>query len=492
MQPTPPKEWQDKPLFDLATIRPNERNPRTISAEALAQLKISVGDFWKMLALRPIVYDSSTGRILGGTQRYRALCELGYSQIPTEWVKDCAHLTEEEKRRFILTDNTQSGEWDLEILQADYTLVEIDSWGLEIEQLTEFVEVEIHQPQNDAPRDYQTPDRAGSLARRFGVPPFSILDTRQGYWQERKQTWRTIINDNGESREGTLRQDAAINDPAFYRKKESKEKELGRELTKKEFETEHYEPPNSYITSGVSLLDPVLAEILCQWFGRTNGKYFDCFAGDTVFGYVAAHIGNEFIGIELRDEQARLNNERVQQFGELARYICDDGRNVQKHIPKNSQDFLFSCPPYFDLEVYSDLPNDASNQATYADFIAILKTAFVAACECLKENSFAAIVVGDVRDTKGAYYGFPDSIKQIFSQAGLHLYNELILVEVSGNASIRAAQQMKGRKVVKTHQNVLIFYKGDPSQIRQHYPEIEPHLLTNENDLDDESADAQF
>lgn len=182
----------------------------------------------------------------------------------------------------------------------------------------------------------------------------------------------------------------------------------------------------------------------------------------------------------------------MQQFGELARYICDDGRNVQKHIPKNSQDFLFSCPPYFDLEVYSDLPNDASNQATYADFIAILKTAFVAACECLKENSFAAIVVGDVRDTKGAYYGFPDSIKQIFSQAGLHLYNELILVEVSGNASIRAAQQMKGRKVVKTHQNVLIFYKGDPSQIRQHYPEIEPHLLTNENDLDDESADAQF
>ena len=391
-----------------------------------------------------------------------------------------------------MADNAQAGEWDIEILQADYTLVEIESWGLEIEELAPLTEVELETPADFDPRPYETPDRAGALARRFGVPPFSILDTRQGYWQERKRTWRAIINDNGESREGTLRQDAAINDPAFYRKKESKEKELGRALTKKEFETDFYEPLDNYLTSGVSLLDPVLAEILCQWFGRVGGKYFDCFAGDTVLGYVAAYLGNEFVGIELRDEQAQLNNDRVQQFGGLARYICDDGRNVQNHVPKNSQDFLFSCPPYFDLEVYSNLPNDASNQSTYSDFIAILCDAFVAACACLKENSFAAIVVGDVRDPKGAYYGFPDDIKRIFAQAGLCLYNELILVEVSGNGAIRAAQQMKGRKVVKTHQNVLIFYKGDPSKKKQHIPEIEPHMLTNENDLDNESADAQF
>lgn len=71
-------------------------------------------------------------------------------------MKDCAHLTEEEKRRFVLTDNSQAGEWDLEILQQDYTLVEIDSWGLEIEELKEFVEVEIDFPQNDAHRDVIT------------------------------------------------------------------------------------------------------------------------------------------------------------------------------------------------------------------------------------------------------------------------------------------------------------------------------------------------
>jgi hypothetical protein len=46
-----------------------------------------------------------------------------------------------------------------------------------------------------------------------------------------------------------------------------------------------------------------MAEIVCRWFGMENCKTFDCFAGDSVFGYVSAHLGNEFVGIELRPEQ---------------------------------------------------------------------------------------------------------------------------------------------------------------------------------------------
>ena len=32
----------------------------------------------------------------------------------------------------------------------------------------------------------------GTLAERFGVPPFSVLDARQGYWQERKRAWLAL------------------------------------------------------------------------------------------------------------------------------------------------------------------------------------------------------------------------------------------------------------------------------------------------------------
>ena len=215
-----------------------------------------------------------------------------------------------------------------------------------------------------------------------------------------------------------------------------------------------------------------MAEIVCRWFGLKDGRAFDCFAGDSVFGFVSAYLGYEFTGVELREKQAALNNERVADMN--ARYICDDGQNIGKHVQPESQDLLFSCPPYFDLEVYSDLPNDASNQGTYEDFIQILKNAFTSAVGCLKENRFAAICVGDVRDKKtGFYYDFCGDIKKIFKEAGMLLYNEIILVEQTASTALRAARYMENRKVAKTHQHLLVFFKGDPRKIKAEFPKIE-------------------
>lgn len=225
------------------------------------------------------------------------------------------------------------------------------------------------------------------------------------------------------------------------------------------------------MNNGVSILDPVLAELACKWFGIEGGTAFDCFAGDSVFGYVAAALGMQFTGIELRQEQVDLNTERT--AGMPARYICDDGQNVSAHIPPQSQDLFFSCPPYYDLEVYSDLPNDASNQETYEDFLCIIRNALTASARCLKDNRFAVVVAGDIRDKDGYYYGFPDDIKQIMKAAGLRLYNELILVEPLGSLPQRVVRYMRNRKVGKCHQNVMVFYKGNPAKISETFNPIE-------------------
>lgn len=144
-----------------------------------------------------------------------------------------------------------------------------------------------------------------------------------------------------------------------------------------------------------------------------------------------------------------------------------------KHIPEKSQDFLFSCPPYYDLEVYSDLENDASNQGTYNEFLKILENAFTDSVKCLKDDRFAVVVVGDIRDNTGAYYGFPDDIKRIFRNAGMCLYNELIYVEPFGTIGVRCNRYMMSRKVVKQHQHVLVFYKGDTSKIKDNFSPID-------------------
>lgn len=213
----------------------------------------------------------------------------------------------------------------------------------------------------------------------------------------------------------------------------------------------------------VSLLDPVLAEVLISWFCPPGGSTFDCFAGDTVFGYVSGHLGNSFTGIELRQEQADLNNARVHDAELPARYICDDGQNVLDHLEPKSQDFFFSCPPYFDLEQYSDDPRDASN-VEYEEFVSILSNAFSGAAKALKDNRFAAVVMSNVRDEKGFYRDICGEIRRIMAENGLKLYNEITLINSFGSGMLRAGNNMRNRKVVRTHQDVIVFYKAMDSE----------------------------
>ena len=480
----------------------NGANPRTITGDKFDKLINSVLVLPKMLDIRHIVVDD-TMTVLGGNMRYRALVAISemteddiiarldatrdYKKKTDaerglliawwrEWLKApfveiirATNLSAEEQREFIIKDNVGFGEWDMDALANEWDTEDLTDWGLDLWNADSG-------SGGSGSGSLPSSPAESSLFDRFVVPPFSILDTRKGYWQDRKKKWYDLIGDMGESRNDTLVTSLEIKYKDLYQRTREHRKELGisfKEYIEKYVPKEDLEHEQSKIVAqGVSILDPVMAEIVCRWFGLKDGRAFDCFAGDSVFGFVSAYLGNDFTGVELRQQQADLNNERVAEM--TARYICDDGQNVAQHLEPESQDLLFSCPPYFDLEVYSDLPNDASNQGSYEDFIQILKNAFTGAVGCLKQNRFAAICVGDVRDKKtGFYYDFCGDIKRIFKEAGMKLYNEIILVEQTASTALRAARYMENRKVAKTHQHLLVFFKGDPKKIKSEFPKIE-------------------
>lgn len=125
-------------------------------------------------------------------------------------------------------------------------------------------------------------------------------------------------------------------------------------------------------------------------------------------------------------------------------------------------DFVFSCPPYGDLEVYSDLPDDISNMGG-DDFDRVYAEIIGRAVASLKPHRFACFVIGDYRDRHGVYRNLPGKTIAAFEAAGASLYNEAILITATGSLAIRAGKQFRTtRKLGKTHQNVLVFVKGDP------------------------------
>lgn len=221
--------------------------------------------------------------------------------------------------------------------------------------------------------------------------------------------------------------------------------------------------------TGTSVFDPVLCEIIYNWFGIKGGVVFDPFAGGSVRGVVAELLGQHYIGIDLSQSQIDANQINADSFGVCPAWHCDDSQNADKYIPDGSADLVFSCPPYHNLEKYSDHPLDLSNM-NYEDFIQAYFNIIRKSCNKLKENRFAVFVVGDIRDNKGAYRDFVGETKRIFKECGLWLYNDIVLLNVYGTAPMRAGLHFSAkRKTEKVHQNVLVFYKGNINEIKSNY-----------------------
>jgi ParB-like chromosome segregation protein Spo0J len=83
------------------------------------------------MELRPIIVDADF-IVLGGNMRLKALQELGFKEIPDNWVKQADKLTEDEKKQFIVKDNVGFGEWDWDDLANNWNADDLVDWGLDL------------------------------------------------------------------------------------------------------------------------------------------------------------------------------------------------------------------------------------------------------------------------------------------------------------------------------------------------------------------------
>lgn len=234
------------------------------------------------------------------------------------------------------------------------------------------------------------------------IYPFSILDTRTKEWKERKNWW--ITNYKIQS-------------------------ELGRENTESKTMFWDTEP-------NVSIFDPTLCEIMYDWFSPKNGKVLDPFAGGSVRGIVAEELGRSYTGIDISEEQIKAN--KLQS--DKPNWIVGDSSKVVPTLT-DEYDFIFTCPPYHDLEVYSDNPKDISNMP-YNRFLTSLNLIIHHSVSKLKDNRFVGIVVSEIREASttrnykiGKYKGFVPSVIEMCEEMGLSFYNDMILYNSQGQAS---------------------------------------------------------
>lgn len=720
-------------LWPLERLRPYAKNARTHSEAQVDKICASIMAYGFN---NPILVDEDDG-IVAGHGRYAAATKLDMAQVP---VISLSHLTPAQRRAYVLADNRtfEDGGWDTAILAEELAAlaaddeIDMDSLGFSDHELAAFLGDDLLPEGHGLPPDAgadgvvdggaTAPDgdagagaapapapvqekQAGALAARFGVPPFSVLDARNGWWQDRKRAWIAMGIRSELGRDG-----------------------LGVTVNASEGVQDYMSGRGG--ADGGSVFDPVLCELAYRWFCPQGGTVLDPFAGGSVRGIVAAKLGLQYVGGELRAEQVEANRTQwaglanqapltlplpsfdddnlpeltpVEQRGphwvkrddafvigggrggkvrtcwalaqgatglvtagsrsspqvnivaQIARKLgipcrvhtpegelspevrmaqaagaevvqhragynsviiararadaqatgwreipfgmecaeaveatagqvtnipegvrrivmpvgsgmslagvlhglarrglripvvgvrvgadpterldmyapagwrdmvqlvdsgtdyhapareqvlhglrldpiyeakclphlqdgdllwvvgiraseavqcqpvppvwhCADSRYIDQTAAGVQADMLMSCPPYADLEVYSDDPADISGLG-YPEFRDAYFEIIAKACSLLREDRFAVWVVGEVRDKRGNYYNFVGDTIEAFRRAGLHYYNEGILLTPAGTLPIRAGRQFAaGRKLGKTHQNVLVFVKGD-------------------------------
>lgn len=468
-------------MTSIADLKLDHKNARKRTDNSTRLIKESLERYG---AARSIVIDEDN-RILAGNGTIEGAKAAGIKNlriIETDGTEVIAvrrsGLTEDEKVGLAIADNRTSdlSEWDNDMLRQLSEDHDLTPWFENDELLDELLDTSDDDPT-------ENPDSAppAKLADKFGIAPFSVLNAREGWWQDRKRQWLSFGIQSEVGRKGNL---LGMSDTMLEPDKKTRElKQLMQDAgtlvgfihllpgyyDKKKAGLSDDQIVEEYLASGskqagTSIFDPVLAELAYRWFSPENGIILDPFAGGSVRGIVAAKTNRQYIGHELREEQVQANREQAAEIcaddESPPAWIHGDSRNIDRTCKDVKADLIFSCPPYADLEVYSDDPNDLSTMA-YTDFIASYRDIIAKTSALLKPDRFACFVVGDVRDKKGNYYNFVGDTIKAFTDAGLHYYNEAILVTPVGTLPLRAGRAFSTtRKLGKTHQNVLVFVKG--------------------------------
>jgi ParB-like chromosome segregation protein Spo0J len=168
----------------VASLTPYARNARTHSPAQISQIAASVTEWgWTT----PVLIDEQGG-LIAGHGRVLAAQQLGLDTVP---VMVARGWSKAQKRAYVLADNklTLNGGFDDELLRLE--LADLKDEGFDI-GLTGFSGDELDAlliTEEDADPAAQGEGGAGSLSDKFGLPPFSVLNAREGWWQERKRAW---------------------------------------------------------------------------------------------------------------------------------------------------------------------------------------------------------------------------------------------------------------------------------------------------------------
>lgn len=227
--------------------------------------------------------------------------------------------------------------------------------------------------------------------------------------------------------------------------------------------SEKFRPDHHSAYTGTHSVFPApLAEwILLRYGGGEGTHILDAFSGGPPRSVVSTIMGHQYTGFEIRQDQIDENFSLLDEMKlEGANFILGDGRFMERL--DQQCDMGFTCPPYWNLEQYSNLDQDLSNLKTYEEFNAGMAFCAQSYFEALKPGAFCCLVVGPFRNKKTKeLIDFPAHTVENFREAGFFFHQQIILSKNFASAAVRSSNAWRTKKLVPCHEFLQVFRKPE-------------------------------
>ncbi len=218
-----------------------------------------------------------------------------------------------------------------------------------------------------------------------------------------------------------------------------------------------------------SIYNPDQAVWILKYFTNKDFLILDPFMGRGTRSQISMHLGRKYVGYDTCPDTIKLNEmlSKRNNFSETEyTYINGDGTElIEYKDKKDCFDAVFTCPPYYQTEVYSGTNGDLSTMKD-GEFDGRIEYMFKNLFRLIKpsdydEEKFYPVIftVGSKRLGKHGLLDMDYSFQEAAKKAGFILHDKLITQNKSSIGAFTFRRNYKKKFLQKSHETTLVFIK---------------------------------
>jgi DNA modification methylase len=212
--------------------------------------------------------------------------------------------------------------------------------------------------------------------------------------------------------------------------------------------------------SGLSTFPPFLCRRLLLYYSNPGDRILDPCAGHNSRMQITHEMDRHYTGYDVCKKFMEFNRRVVQEIDPpllgKSPYEITLREQSSEHMeePDESQDFVFTSPPYWSVEYYGPEKEQLGN-STYPEFLQRLGNIVKECYRVLKNGKYCAFNINDFR-MNGEFYSYHADLINLFKEGGFKLWDTIIIKWQSALGACFASQVEERKITAKAHEYIII------------------------------------